>query len=63
MPEWGDLVGKTGEEAKQHILTDMPNANVVVMPENSPCTRDFRPDRVRVFVNGENKVVKAPHTG
>lgn len=63
MPAWNDLVGKTADEAKQQILADMPDANVVVLPQNSPTTRDFRVDRVRVFVDADNKVVVAPHTG
>lgn len=52
MTKWEQLEGKNVEEAKQQILQDMPNANIQVLPENSPTTRDFRPDRVRIFVNG-----------
>lgn len=63
MPEWNHLVGKSADEAKQQILADMPNANVVVLPQNSPTTRDFRVDRVRVFVDGDNKVAVAPRPG
>lgn len=63
MPNWENLVGKTGEEAKAHILAEMSDAQVIILPEGSPCTRDFRMDRVRVFVNSENKVVAAPRVG
>ncbi len=41
----------------------MPNADVIILPEGSPCTRDYRITRVRVFVDSENKVVSAPHVG
>ena len=50
--DWSNLVGKTGEEAKAQILHDKPDADVKILPEGSPCTRDYRMDRVRVFVNG-----------
>lgn len=63
MTKWDDLVGKDAEEAKKKILEDLPDADVHILPENSPCTRDFRPNRVRIFVDSGNKVVQAPHTG
>jgi hypothetical protein len=34
-----------------------------VLPEGSPCTRDYRINRVRIFVDGNNKIVQTPHTG
>jgi hypothetical protein len=49
--DWTNLVGKTAEEAKTQILHDKADAEVQILPENSPCTRDFRFNRVRVFVN------------
>lgn len=61
--DWSNLVGKSAEEAKAKILQDKPDADVQILPEGSPCTRDFRTDRVRVFVNGQNKVVQKPHPG
>lgn len=63
MPEWGNLVGKTAEEATQQIKADSPEANVVILPEGSPVTRDYNPFRVRVFVNGDNVVTSPPHAG
>jgi hypothetical protein len=36
---------------------------VHVVPENSMVTMDFREDRVRIFVDGEGKVVSAPTLG
>lgn len=60
---WSNLVGKSGQDAKQHILKDMPDAQVQVLPEGSPVTRDLRMNRVRVFVDAHQKVVSAPHPG
>ena len=61
--EWPELVGKTGEEAKEAILKERPELNVQVVPELGPCTMDYRTDRVRVFVNKEGKVAGPPRTG
>ncbi len=63
MPEWGNLVGKSAEEAKQHIVADMPDANVIILSKNTPCTEDYRYNRVRVFVDEKNKVVSTPCIG
>lgn len=63
MSDWSNLVGKTGEEAKAQILQQEPGLNVIVMPQGAPCTRDYRLDRVRVFVDNDQKVVSAPRKG
>lgn len=51
MSDWTHLVGAPGEDAKNTILSQDSTLNVIVLPENSPCTRDYRLDRVRIFVN------------
>jgi hypothetical protein len=56
-------VGLSGEAAKEKVLQDDPNANVQVIPENSPCTRDYRLNRVRIFVNADGVVVSPPRRG
>ena len=61
--EWPELVGKSGEEAKEAILKERPELTVEVLGENSPCTKDYRIERVRVFVNEEGKVAGTPRTG
>lgn len=61
--EWPELVGKTGDQAKAAILDERPTLNVLVVPELSPCTMDYRTDRVRVFVNKEGKVAGTPRIG
>jgi len=60
---WPEVVGKTGEEAKDHICKDRPEIEVQVIADGSPCTMDYRTDRCRVFVDGSNKVVHPPCLG
>ncbi|KAL5202506.1 hypothetical protein ABZP36_013458 [Zizania latifolia] len=48
---WPEVVGMPAEEAKKVILKDMPDANIVVLPVGSAVTLDYRPDRVRIFVD------------
>ena len=55
--------GLDGEEAKQRILADMPGLNVVLVPEGSPVTMDYRLDRVRIFVTKDGKVASKPSQG
>jgi len=62
--QWPELVGKTGDEAKAAVQSDRPDITTIeVMGEKSPCTMDYRVDRVRIFVNDEGKVVSPPMTG
>jgi len=60
---WPELVGLTGEEAKDKIKKERPELEVQILPELGPTTMDFRTDRVRIFVNGQNKVAHAPNCG
>lgn len=55
--------GKTGEEAKAHIDADVPGLKTIILPHNSMTTRDYRLDRVWIFVDEENKVVRPPSQG
>ncbi|CAL4896104.1 unnamed protein product [Urochloa decumbens] len=57
---WPEVVGLSIEEAKKVILKDKPDADIVVLPVGTPVTQDFRPNRVRIFVN---TVAEAPHVG
>jgi hypothetical protein len=57
---WPELVGLSVEEAKKVILKDKPDADIVVLPVGSLVTKDYRPDRVRIFVD---TVAEAPHVG
>nr|CAB71340.2 putative proteinase inhibitor [Hordeum vulgare subsp. vulgare] len=57
---WPEVAGKSIEEAKEIILKDMPEADIVVLPAGSPVTLDFRTNRVRIFVD---TVASTPHIG
>ncbi|KAK1698263.1 hypothetical protein QYE76_014960 [Lolium multiflorum] len=57
---WPELVGKSVEEATKVILKDKPDANIVVVPADSPVTMDYRIDRVRLFVD---TVAEVPRVG
>ena len=60
---WPDLVGKSGEEAKTHILTESPNMDVRIVPANTPVPLNFNPERVHIFLNEEGKVARPPYAG
>ena len=57
---WPEVVGLSVEEAKKVILKDKPDADIVVLPVGSPVTSDYRPNRVRIFVD---TVAETPHVG
>ena len=61
--QWPELVGMTGDEAKEQIAKDRPDVTIDVLPELGPVTMDYRSDRVRVFVNNDQKVAAAPRCG
>ena len=61
--DWSNLVGKTSEEAVAKVKEDYPAADVQVVPEDSMVTMDYREDRVRIFVDGSNRVARAPRPG
>ncbi|KNA20995.1 hypothetical protein SOVF_047460 [Spinacia oleracea] len=61
---WPELVGKDGNEAAGIIKSENCSVkNVVVLPEGSPVTKDYRTDRVRVFVDTCGKVSSTPYIG
>ena len=60
-------MGKTGEETKELITAEWTptlepgqTIQVIVLPEGSMVTRDYRLDRVRIFVNDAGIVVREP---
>ncbi|KAM0920027.1 hypothetical protein ACQ4PT_007784 [Festuca glaucescens] len=57
---WPEVAGLTIKEAREIILKDMPDADIVVLPEGSPVTKDFRTNHVRIFVG---TVEGTPHVG
>ncbi|CAD6273281.1 unnamed protein product [Miscanthus lutarioriparius] len=57
---WPEVVGHSIDEAKKVILKDKPDADIVVLPVGSIVTADYRPNRVRIFVD---TVAETPHVG
>ncbi|WVZ88809.1 hypothetical protein U9M48_035282 [Paspalum notatum var. saurae] len=60
---WPELVGQSSEEAKKKIKEDKPDADVQVVPTDAFVTMDYNTGRVRVFVDSNDKVAKAPRIG
>ena len=60
---WLNLEGVSGEEAKQKILDQRPDLSVEIVHLDDPVTMDLRFDRVRIFVDENQKVARAPQIG
>ncbi|KAL6052523.1 Subtilisin inhibitor-like [Balamuthia mandrillaris] len=60
---WPEVKGLDFEEAKSLILQSDASLNVQQVPDGSAVTMDRRPNRVRVFVDDQGKVVRAPKRG
>lgn len=60
---WPECKGMEGEECCELIHGFDKEIECNVLAEDSMVTLDFRPDRVRVFVNEEKVVVRTPGRG
>ncbi|KAL8530341.1 hypothetical protein ACS0TY_007396 [Phlomoides rotata] len=60
---WPELVGGNGEKAAQVIEKENMNVDAIVLKDGTPVTKDFRCDRVWVWVNDHGIVVRAPSVG
>jgi len=60
---WPDVVGQMWYEAETRIRKQFPNITIQVMRQGTYVQKDFSPDRVQIFIDGEGKVVKAPSIG
>ncbi|CAF0730403.1 unnamed protein product [Rotaria sordida] len=58
---WPEFVGKDADEVKSQLTAE--GYQVEIKPEGAPTTRDFRLNRVRLFVDDNNAIVKEPRTG
>nr|1TM3_I Chain I, chymotrypsin inhibitor 2 [Hordeum vulgare subsp. vulgare]1TO2_I Chain I, chymotrypsin inhibitor 2 [Hordeum vulgare subsp. vulgare] len=61
--EWPELVGKSVEEAKKVILQDKPAAQIIVLPVGTIVTKEYRIDRVRLFVDRLDNIAQVPRVG
>ncbi|XP_073282723.1 proteinase inhibitor-like, partial [Primulina huaijiensis] len=60
---WPELVGKNGNEAAATVERQNQHVRAIVLKDGTPVTRDFRCDRVWVWVNDHNVVVRVPRVG
>lgn len=61
--EWPELLGRPWREAKASVETDRPELTVIVVPPGSVVTQDWREDRVWLFIDADENVVKVPRIG
>mmetsp|Transcript_6980 Transcript_6980/g.10647 ORF Transcript_6980/g.10647 Transcript_6980/m.10647 type:complete len:131 (+) Transcript_6980:80-472(+) len=62
--KWPELVGVDGKEAKAKIEKERPDLKLVAtIPSGYMVTADYRPDRVRIYLDEDGKVARAPQTG
>lgn len=60
---WPEVVGMTVEEAERKIKEDMARVQFQVVSPNSFVTMDFNNRRVRLYVDSQGKVFRAPRIG
>lgn len=60
---WPNLVGLRGEEAKQIIEDEGKGYEVFLVPSEGVTTKDYRTDRVFVYLNDQGFVEKTPRPG
>lgn len=60
---WPACVGMTGEECTTYIQEYTTGLTIVIVPEGSMVTADFREDRVRIWVDSDGFVVVTPNKG
>jgi hypothetical protein len=60
---WPELVGVTAEEAERKIKEEKSGAEIQVVPPDSFVTADYRTQRVRLYVDESNKVIRIPGIG
>ncbi len=51
------------QAAKERLEAESKGKTVILLPENTPTTRDLRLDRIRVFHNDAGVVVSTPYCG
>ena len=61
--KWSQLVGKNAREAIDHLRSERPDVKVEMIPSGSMVTADYREDRIRVFVDDQEMVTRAPRVG
>lgn len=60
---WPELVGVTAEEAEKKVKEEVTGIEIQVVPPGNFVTADFRTNRVRLYVDEANKVIRTPGIG
>ncbi|AES69036.1 putative proteinase inhibitor I13, potato inhibitor I [Medicago truncatula] len=60
---WSELVGVTAEEAERKIKEEMNGVEIRVVPPGYFVTADYNTQRVRLYVDQSNKLIKTPTIG
>ncbi|KAL6189514.1 hypothetical protein ACLB2K_040906 [Fragaria x ananassa] len=60
---WPELLGAQGADAKATIESENASVTAVIVLEGTAVTKDFRLDRVRVWVNTDGIVTSIPKIG
>lgn len=61
---WPEFVGLKGTFVKEFIFQDIGMGDFIILNQGSPVTRDYRPNRVRIFVDPvSGDVVSIPNRG
>ena len=60
---WPELVGVPGSEAELTLKRDHPTWRIQIIPDGSIVTMDYRTDRIRIWVDADGTVVRAPTIG
>ncbi|XP_070198162.1 uncharacterized protein [Littorina saxatilis] len=60
---WPELTGRPWQEACAYIRKEFPNIMVQVVRDGIKVTPNERPDRVRICVDAEGKVIQTPIIG
>ena len=61
--DFSALVGMTGTEAKTQIAAMAPGIAVDVLPVGASVTKEYRDDRIRVFLSAAGRVANTPRRG
>ncbi|GAB2229049.1 hypothetical protein Droror1_Dr00023184 [Drosera rotundifolia] len=60
---WPELVGETGQAAAGKVQRENRFVHAIVLLDGTPVTKDFRCNRVWVWVDHKGIVIRAPHVG
>jgi hypothetical protein len=61
--KWSYLLGIKGDCAAKIINNQRKDLKCFIIKQGSVLTKDYRTDRVRIFVDVNNNVIRAPSIG